>query len=289
MTLAAGSRLGSYEIVSRLGAGGMGEVYRASDTRLGREVALKILPSEFASDADRRARFEKEARAAAALNHPNILSLYDIGTEGGIPYIVTELVAGETLSGLVERGPVATRKLLDIAVQIAEGMAAAHAGGITHRDLKPANIMLLPDGRAKILDFGLARQRKVSETTDSETVTVGQTKPGMIVGTVHYMSPEQASGKPADHRSDQFSFGLILYEMASGRKAFDKPESVQTMSAILSEEAPPIERSIPGPLHWIIDRCLAKDPADRYDSSRDLYQELRNLRDHLSEASKSRP
>jgi serine/threonine protein kinase len=202
MLLDAGSRLGPYEIVSRLGAGGMGEVYRARDTRLGREVALKILPSEFASDAGRRARFEKEARATAALNHPNILGIHDIGTEDGVPYIVTELVEGETLGSLIERGPVATKKLIDIAMQIAHGMAAAHAASITHRDLKPANIMVSPDGHVKILDFGLARQSSVSPAAGSETLSLGQTEPGMIVGTVHYMSPEQASGKPVDYRSD---------------------------------------------------------------------------------------
>jgi Tol biopolymer transport system component len=264
----------------------MGEVYRARDSRLKREVALKILPAEFAKDSSRRGRFEQEAHAAAALNHPNIVALFDIGEHDGIAYIVTELVSGETLSSVIERGPINIRKLLDIAVQIADGMAAAHAAHITHRDLKPANIMAASDGRAKILDFGLARQAAAAVGATAETMTQ-HTQPGMIVGTASYMSPEQARGGPIDFRSDQFSFGLILYEMVTGRRAFQRPESVQTLSAILTEEPPPIDRSVPAPLHWVIDRCLNKDPGDRYESTRDLFQELRNLRDHLSDASAS--
>jgi Tol biopolymer transport system component len=282
--LSVGDTLDHYVIAGQLGAGGMGEVYRARDSRLKREVALKILPAEFATDSSRRARFEQEAHAAAALNHPNIVALFDIGEHDGIAYIVTELVSGETLSSLIERGPINIRKLLDIAVQIADGMAAAHAAHITHRDLKPANIMIAADGRVKILDFGLARQAAAAVGASAATLTQ-HTQPGTIVGTASYMSPEQARGGPIDFRSDQFSFGLILYEMVTGRQAFQKPESVQTLSAILTEEAPPIERSVPAPLHWIIDRCLNKDPRDRYESTRDLYHELRNLRDHLSDAS----
>jgi eukaryotic-like serine/threonine-protein kinase len=284
MSLAPASRLGPYEIVARLGAGAMGEVYRARDTRLGREVAIKILPADVAADAGRRARFEQEARAVAALNHPNILGLYDIGVENDTAFIVTELVTGEPLETLLAGGPLPIKKLLDLAVQIADGMAAAHAAHITHRDLKPANIMVSTEGRVKILDFGLAKQAAPALSPD-ETMTVAQTMPGMILGTINYMSPEQARGKPADHRSDQFSFGIILYEMATGKKAFARPESVQTMSAILTEDPPPIERNIPAPLRWTIDRCLAKEPADRYDSSRDLFHELRGIRDHLSQSS----
>jgi serine/threonine protein kinase len=288
MTPAPGNSLGPYEIIGRLGAGGMGEVYRARDNRLGREVALKVLPPELANDTARRARFEQEARAAAALNHGNIMAVYDIGTEGGVGYMVTELVAGETLEAILQRGPMPIRKLLDIAVQIADGMAGAHAARITHRDLKPANIMVTgPEsgqpGRVKILDFGLAKLAAQVAVSD-ETVAMHSTEPGMIMGTVNYMSPEQARGKAADHRSDQFSFGIILYEMATGKKPFERPETVQTMSAILTEDPPPIEANIPAPLRWTIERCLAKDPADRYDSTRDLYQGLRSLRDHLSEA-----
>jgi serine/threonine protein kinase/Tol biopolymer transport system component len=281
----AGRTLLHYQIMKQVGSGGMGEVYQAKDLSLGRDVGIKVIPQEFARDPDRIARFKREAKLLASLNHPNIAAIHGLEESGETQFLVLELVEGETLRSLISRGPVAVRKLLDIAVQIADGMAAAHAGGITHRDLKPANIMLSPDGRVKILDFGLARQSSAPAVAGSETLTISRTKPGMIMGTVHYMSPEQAGGKPVDYRSDQFSFGLILYELASGKKAFDKPESVQTLSAILTEEPPPIERSIPGPLRWIIDRCLAKDPADRYDSSRDLYRELRKLRDHLSEAS----
>jgi eukaryotic-like serine/threonine-protein kinase len=289
MPLSPATRFGPYEIVAPLGAGGMGEVYRARDTRLGRDVALKVLPAEVSADPARRARCEQEARAAAALNHPNIVGTHDVGDQDGVFYIVSELVPGDTLSALLEQGPLPTRKLLDIAVQIADGMAAAHAARITHRDLKPANVIVTPDGRAKILDFGLAKQTFAASATGDETValTVQHTQPGMILGTVSYMSPEQARGKPADYRSDQFSFGVILYEMASGKKAFDKPESVQTMSAILTEDPPPIERDIPAPLRWTIDRCLAKDPRDRYESSGDLFRELRQIRDYVGSKSAS--
>ena len=287
MSLAPLIRLGPYEIISRLGAGAMGEVYRARDPRLGRDVAIKILPADVSGDAGRRARFEQEARAVAALNHPNILGLYDIGNEAGVSYIVTEFVSGETLAALLDRGPLPMRKLLDLAVQIADGMAAAHAAHITHRDLKPLNIMVGGDGRVRILDFGLAKQTVRSADPD-ETQLAGNTQPGMILGTVNYMSPEQARGAQTDYRSDQFSLGLILYEMAAGKRAFDRPETVQTMSAIIGEEAPPIEQNIPAPLRWTIDRCLAKDPADRYESSRDLFQGLRSLRDHASESTVAR-
>jgi eukaryotic-like serine/threonine-protein kinase len=285
MLLAPGICLGPYKIVSPLGAGGMGEVYRARDTRLRRDVALKILPADVYEDSARRARFEEEARAAAALNHPNILSVHDVGRDQDVLYIASELVDGETLSTLIQRGPVPVRALLDIAVQIADGLACAHAAGIVHRDLKPANVMVANDRRVKILDFGLAKQRRAPGDGGDETGMVAHTEPGMIVGTVNYMSPEQARGTPVDHRSDQFSFGLLLYEMASGKKAFDKPASVQTMSAIISEDPAPIDARQPAPLRWAIDRCLAKDPAGRYESSRDLFYDLRNLRDNLSDVS----
>ncbi len=284
MPLSAGVRLGPYEIVGPLGAGGMGEVYRARDTRLRRDVALKILPAEVSADPSRRARFEQEAHAAAALNHPNILSVYDVGGADDASYIASELVSGETLAALIERGPVPVRALLDMAVQIADGLASAHAAHIVHRDLKPANVMITSDGRIKILDFGLAKQGGRTAGGD-ETIAANHTVPGMIVGTVSYMSPEQARGRAVDHRSDQFSFGLLLYEMAAGRKAFDEPESVQTLAAIISDEPLPLDARLPAPLRWVIDRCLAKNPESRYDSSRDLFHELRSLRDHLSEIS----
>src|SRR5579883_2426319 len=212
MGVSPGSRLGPYEIVATLGSGGMGEVYRARDSRLGREIALKVLPDELAADPSRRQRFEQEARAASALNHPNILSIYDFGSENGVVYMVSEMVDGESLRLVIDRGPLNSRKLLDIAVQMADGLAAAHNGGIVHRDLKPENIMLTRDGRIKILDFGLAKQTPIARpSSDAEaTVTVLKTEAGVILGTISYMSPEQARGETVDFRSDQFSLGLIL-------------------------------------------------------------------------------
>ncbi len=284
MSLTTGERLGPYEILSPLGAGGMGEVYRARDTRLGREVALKVLPLDVAGDPVRRARFEQEARSASALNHPNIITVFDIGINDGMAYLVTELVEGESLRALINRGAVPVRRLLDLGVQLADGLAAAHAAGIIHRDLKPENIMVTRHGRVKILDFGLAKQTGILTPSDGPTASVGPTRPGTILGTVNYMSPEQARGSDLGFHSDQFSFGLILYEAGSGKRPFERPASVQTLAAIITEEAPPLDARLPAPLRWVIDRCLAKEPHERYDSTRDLYQELRSLRDHLSES-----
>ncbi|MGC1105015.1 MAG: serine/threonine-protein kinase, partial [Candidatus Acidiferrales bacterium] len=226
MMLTGGTKLGPYEIVAPLGAGGMGEVYRARDTRLSRDVAIKVLPQAFAADAERLRRFEQEAKAASALNHPNILAIYDMGTHDGAPFIVTELLEGETLRDRLRSGPLATRKALDIATQMAQGVAAAHEKGIIHRDLKPANVFLTNDGRVKILDFGLAKlvQRKESNISDTQSPTrtsgghvqtEGRTEAGVVLGTAGYMSPEQVRGKPADPRSDIFALGTILYEMLS--------------------------------------------------------------------------
>ena len=287
MALVSGAKFGPYEVVAPLGVGGMGEVYRARDTRLGREVALKVLPADVAANPDRRQRFELEARSASALSHPNILTVFDVGGAGATSFIVTELIEGESLRAMMQRGGVGLRKLLDLAVQIADGLAAAHGAGVVHRDLKPENVMVARDGRAKILDFGLARQTApVSEAT----ATMAQAEasaPGMIVGTASYMSPEQARGAPLDFRSDQFSFGLILYELAAGRHPFRRETTVETLTAILKEDAPPVESTIPLPLKWIIERCLSKDPEDRYASTRDLHRDLRDLREHLSEVSSS--
>ena len=221
MTLSTGARLGPYEVLSPLGAGGMGEVYRARDPRLGREVAIKVLPSSFSQDPDRLRRFEQEARSASALNHPNILTIHDIGVQDGSPYVVSELLEGETLRARLAGGAFSPRKALGHALQIAHGLAAAHEKGIVHRDLKPENIFVTRDGRVKILDFGLA---KLTESPDAMTPqtdlpTVG-TEPGVVLGTLSYMSPEQVRGRPADPRSDIFSFGVILYEMLSGQRAF---------------------------------------------------------------------
>src|SRR5207244_1735522 len=229
MALAAGTRVGPYEILAALGAGGMGEVYKARDTRLGRDVALKILPDAVADHPDRRVRFETEAKAASALNHPGIVTVYDIGQADTLLYMVTEFIDGSTLR---QHRPESVRKQVEIAAQIAEALAAAHAGGITHRDLKPENIMITTrDGRAKILDFGLARH---APAQNDATVTAGpDTMPGTIMGTAGYMSPEQARGKVADHRSDIFSLGAVLYELFSGRRAFEADTFADSISAIL--------------------------------------------------------
>lgn len=263
MPLATGTRLGPYEILAPLGAGGMGEVYRARDTRLGRDVALKILPPDVAGDAGRRQRFEFEARAVATLNHPNIVAIYDVG-EG---YIVCELVDGESLRGA--KFPL--RKTLDVAVQIAAGLAAAHEAGITHRDLKPDNILLTRDGRVKVLDFGLAKMGggRSSGAAATETLTV-QTEPGMVLGTIGYMSPEQVRGQAADHRSDIFNFGLILHELLAGKRAFHGDTHVETLTAILKEDAPELPEAVPAGVRQIVAHCLEKEPANRFQSAKDL-------------------
>jgi hypothetical protein len=286
MHLNTGTRLGPYEIVAPLGAGGMGEVYRAQDSRLGRDVALKVLPAEVAGDAARQQRFETEARAVAALNHPNIVAIYDVALQEQPAFIVSELVPGETLRGVIQRGPVPLKKVLDIAVQIADGLAAAHAAGIAHRDLKPENIMLTPEGRAKILDFGLAKSISRAAGQADATRTIAATQPGTIVGTASYMSPEQASGSPeVDGRSDQFSLGLIIQELITGNKAFERPTAAETMAAIIREDPAALPATVPLPLRWSLERCLAKDSGQRYDTTRDLFLELRQLRDHASEIS----
>jgi Tol biopolymer transport system component len=295
MVLLAGTKLGPYEIQLPLGAGGMGEVYRARDTRLGRDVALKILHSEVAGDPDRQARFEREARTVAALNHPNIVALYEVGNAEGVEYTISELVDGESLRAWMLQGGMRVREAVELATQIAEGIAAAHAAGIVHRDLKPENVMVTRDGRVKILDFGLARAMPTaaasgsSKGSNAETMATQvtldyRTVPGMVLGTAAYMSPEQARGLEADYRSDQFSFGLVVYEMLSGKHGFAKGSAVETMAAIVRDEPEPLDKRVPAPLKWVVERCLEKDPARRYDSSRDLYQQLRTLRDHFSEA-----
>ncbi len=293
MTLAAGSRLGVYEIVSPLGAGGMGEVYRARDTRLSREVAIKVLPSVVASDPDRRLRFEQEARSASALNHPNILTIYDVGSADGTVYIAMELVEGKTLRELVASGePLPTRRLLDVATQTAEGLAKAHAAGIVHRDLKPENLMVSKDGFVKILDFGLAKLTEpvAQEASVLPTAVAAPTTPGTVMGTAGYMSPEQASGQSVDFRSDQFTLGSIVYEMATGKRAFQRKTGAETLVAIIREEPEPLSQlapKAPAPVRWIVERCLAKDPEERYASTKDLARDLKSLRDHLSETSAS--
>ena len=273
MPLESGARLGQYEIAAKLGEGAMGEVYRARDTRLGRDVALKILPAEFAQNADRRRRFEQEWRSAASLAHANIVALYDAGDQDGVSYIASELVDGESLRDQIRRGPVPVRRTLDLAAQIADGLSAAHAAGVVHRDLKPENIMVTRDGRAKILDFGLARYQPRSPSAPGATMTV--TQPGMVMGTVGYMSPEQVTGSPAGPQSDIFSLGIILFEMLTGTLAFERTTSVETMSAILREEPPDLPANVPPPAAQIAMRCLEKEPARRFQSAADLAFALR--------------
>src|SRR5580658_3354637 len=238
MSLAAGSKLGSYEIVAPLGAGGMGEVYRAHDTRLKRSVAIKILPAEFSADRDRLHRFEREARSASGLNHPNIITIYELGQDGSTRYIAMELVEGKTLGELLVAGLLPIRKVIEIATQVAEGLAKAHEAGIAHRDLKPDNLMITLDGFVKILDFGLAKvTTPAEERQQTRTLSSWQTQPGTIVGTVQYMSPEQAAGAALDFRSDQYSFGLVLYEMVTGKRAFPRSTAAETLVAIMREQA----------------------------------------------------
>src|SRR5512143_2240313 len=274
MSLAAGSRLGPYEIVTPIGAGGMGEVYRARDPRLGRDVAVKVLPASFSKDPDRLRRFEQEARAAGVLNHPNIMAVYDIGTVEGSPYVVSELLEGETLRSRLGGGPLAPRRATEYAVQIAHGLSAAHEKGIVHRDLKPENLFVTEDGHLKILDFGLAKRTEQDRTDETSAPTESKlTEPGVVMGTVGYMSPEQVRGLPVDYRSDIFSFGAILYELLSGKKAFKRDTAADTMSAILKEEPPASTASGFGPLaalQRIVQHCLEKKPGERFQSARDL-------------------
>jgi serine/threonine protein kinase len=278
MALSAGTRLGAYEIVALLGAGGMGEVYRARDTRLGREVAIKVIPATFSTDTDRLQRFEQEARAAAALNHPNILSVHDVGSHAGAPFIVSELLEGETLRERLSSLPLPVRKTIEIGLQVAQALAAAHEKGIVHRDLKPENIFINKDGRAKILDFGLAKLTQTESSlvagTNVPTTPAGNpTQAGLMLGTVGYMAPEQVRGQSVDHRADIFALGAILYEMLSGTRAFRGETSIDAVSAILKEDPPDLpiaEKHIPPALARIIDRCLEKNPGARFASAADL-------------------
>src|ERR1700693_4310293 len=269
MTLAAARILGPYEILAPLGAGGVGGGDRGRDTRLSREGAIKVLPAELASDAGRLKRFEKEARAASALNHPNIVTIYDIGTSDSCSYIAMELVAGKTLRELLFAGPLPVKRLLQIAAQIAEGLARAHEAGIVHRDLKPENLMVMKEGLVKILYFVPAKLVSTGGESGAGTSRPTETgaSPGMVLGTAGYMSPEQAGGEPVDFRSDQFSFGSILYEMATGKRAFQKKTGVDTLAAILNEEPQPLadlNPQAPAPLRWIVGRCLATGPEGRF-------------------------
>lgn len=280
MEFSAGTVLGPYEVVSLLGAGGMGEVYRGKDPRLGREVAIKILPPQFSDNPDRVRRFEQEARAAGILNHPNILTIYDIGTVEGYVFIVSELLVGETLREKMGGSPLPSRKAIEYALQIAHGLAAAHERGIVHRDLKPENLFVTRDGRIKILDFGLAKltEPEAGSAVRSKVTTMDPgTQPGMVLGTVGYMSPEQVRGQTVDHRSDIFTFGAILYEMLTGKRAFHRDSTADTLSAILKEDLPELSgtnKNFPPSLERIIRHCLEKNMEERFQSARDLAFDL---------------
>jgi eukaryotic-like serine/threonine-protein kinase len=282
MALSSGARLGPYEILAPLGAGGMGEVYRARDPRLGREVAIKVLPASFSQDLDRLRRFEQEARAAGVLNHPNITAVYDIGTHDGAPYVVSELLEGETLRARLAGAALAPRKATDYAIQIAQGLAAAHEKGIVHRDLKPENLFVTKVGRVKILDFGLAKLVAPEEKGPQTEIPTqaAATEPGVVLGTIGYMSPEQVRGQAADVRSDIFAFGAILYEMLSGQRAFSGTTSADTMSAILMKEPPDIlvtNQAVSPALERIVRHCLEKNPEERFHSAHDVAFDLETL------------
>lgn len=275
MSLTAGMRLGPYEILGPLGAGGMGEVYKARDSRIGRDVAVKVLPASVASDPDRQRRFELEVRAAGSLNHPNVMAIHDVGTQDALPFVVSEMLEGETLRERMNGGALPPRKALDYAVQIARGLAAAHEKGIVHRDLKPENLFVTSDGRVKILDFGLAKVVGPFDGAEGATLSKDEqgTDPGTILGTVGYMSPEQVKGQPADHRSDLFSFGAILYEMFSGRRAFKGDTKVETMNAILKQDPPDLSEpggEVSPVVERVVRRCLEKRPEERFHSAHDL-------------------
>src|SRR5919198_1073094 len=298
MTLAEGTRLGRYEIRSQIGAGGMGEVYLAEDTRLRRPVALKLLPAEFTRNGDRLRRFEQEAYAVAALSHPSIAHIYEIGGAEARHFIAMEYVEGETLREKIHRGRVELRKLLDYLTQVAEGLAKAHAAGVVHRDLKPDNIMVTTDGHAKVLDFGLAKlpEPQKAPAADAEELNEAATAllprpvstPGIIMGTVGYMSPEQAQGRrEVDQRSDIFSFGCILYEAATRQQPFAGETAVDSLHKIIHAQPPPIREfnpSAPADLQRVVRRCLQKDPEERYQTIKDVAIELRELRREIESA-----
>jgi eukaryotic-like serine/threonine-protein kinase len=280
MPLTAGTRFGPYEIAAPLGAGGMGEVYRARDTRLGREVAVKVLPERFAEDRAALARFEREARAIATLSHPNILAIFDVGREGDVAYSVTELLEGETLRQRLGAGPLSVRKTADYGAQIGRALAAAHAKGIVHRDLKPDNVFIAPDGRVKVLDFGLAKQEQSAPEVDLNSPTRVDTQAGMVVGTPSYMSPEQARGEPVDARTDIFALGVVLFEMLTGRRAFEGESAVEIMAAVLKQEPPDVstlDPAIPPAFGQLVRHCIEKQPGERFQSASDVAFNLQLL------------
>ena len=277
-----GQQIGSYQILSLLGAGGMGVVYQARDTRLKRSVAIKVLPADRVSDPERKRRFAQEARAASALNHPNIITIHDIGTEARTDFVVMEHVAGKTLDHHILRKGMPVNEALKLAIQIADALAKAHSAGIVHRDLKPSNVMVTDEGLVKVLDFGLAKLTEVERTDEGTGTLQSQTEEGMIIGTLSYMSPEQAEGKKVDARSDIFSFGSVLYEMVSGQKAFQGDSKISTLAAIVKQDPKPISQLVPGTppdLEKIINRCLRKDKERRFQHMSDMKVALQELKE----------
>jgi serine/threonine protein kinase len=290
MAFPRGTKIGRYEIQSELGSGGMGVVYLAVDTRLNRKIALKLLPADLTDNKDRLHRFEQEARAASALNHPNILTIHEIGTDDGTHFIATEFVEGETLRALIMMdAPMRPAQALDLAIQVAAALSAAHAAGIVHRDIKPENVMLRDDGYVKVLDFGLAKLVETEKKGDAAdpnapTQRFYLTNPGVVMGTAKYMSPEQASGKPVDARTDIWSLGVILYEMLTGKHPFDGEVQTQVIARILEREPEPLAARAPGSppeLQRIVSRMLAKDRAERYGDSKDVLRDLKALKQDI--------
>src|ERR1700719_1483127 len=280
MPLASGTRLAVYEIQAPIGAGGMGEVYRATDTGLGRGVAVKILPTEMAQDADRLARFLREARAVAALNHPNVVTLYSVEECDGVHFLTMELIEGQPLDRMISANGLPVERIVEIAGAVAEGLAAAHEKGIVHRDLKPANVMVTPEGRVKVVDFGLAKDVGLETSNDATMTSAGRTQAGIVMGTPAYMSPEQISGRVLDHRTDIFSLGVVLHEMATGRRPVSGQSTAELTSAILRDHPPPVtdlRDDLSIDLARIIRRCLEKDPRHRVQTARDVSNEFRDL------------
>src|SRR5436190_438242 len=282
--LGAGAAIDRYEILGLIGKGAMGEVYRARDQRLGRDVALKVLPAAFSSDPERLQRFDQEARAAGALNHPNVVAIYDVGAHDGTPYVVSELLSGANLRTRVDEGPLPPRKLIEIGSQIALGLAAAHAKGIVHRDLKPENLFLTDDGQVKILDFGLAKliRREPDSQGPLDSLVATMTEAGRVLGTVGYMAPEQVRGEAADHRADVFALGCVLYEMATGEAPFRRDTAAETMAAIIRDDMPELPAAVTKAapaLGIVIRRCVEKSPGERFQSAKDLAFSLEMLLD----------
>ena len=280
MVLASGTKLGLYEIQAPLGAGGMGEVYRATDTKLGRDVALKVLPAEMAGDPERLARFRREAKTLAQLDHPNIVTIHSVEESDGIHFLTMQLVEGQPLDRLIPQGGLPVERIVEIASALGDALAAAHDKGIVHRDLKPANVMVTSDGRVKVLDFGLAKDVRGFDPGNATMTSANRTEAGMVMGTPAYMSPEQTSGRPLDHRTDIFSLGIMLHEMATGRRPFDGTSSAELISAILRDTPPSVtdlRSDLPGDLARIVRRCLEKDPRHRLQTARDVSNEFRDM------------